>query len=305
MLPAKPWKTDPLARLAAGVLICVFTEPLLLSLADYSAAGARMPALLFFALAGVGLAFAGAALVLTLRPWPAERPMRRLTLLCVSLFISLNLSAWLQRVTGSGSAEPTAIWPVVVSTLAFQGAALALTHWCLRQHQTSWAGAFGLARRGLGRSVLLALLLALVAIPAAWLLQAGCAKALTLLHVEAREQRMVEILQFAESWPERIYLVFAAVVLAPAAEETLFRGILYTALKQRGHPRAALWGTSLLFGAIHGNLPSFLPLVLLAVALVWLYEKTGNLFAPMLAHGCFNAANALMLYLLQMTGQNG
>lgn len=296
---------DLLARLAAGVLICALTGPLLLSLTDFHAARAQMSPLAFFTLAGASLVFAIAALVLTLRPWPQEQPARRLTALCVCFLISLNLSAWAQHAAGPGTDEETSIWPVVVSTLAFQGAALALTHWCLRRHQTSWGEAFGLRSQHLGRAVLWGLLLAVVAVPAAWLLQAGCAKLLTLLHVEVTEQHMVEILQLAESWPERLYLGFAAVILAPAAEETLFRGILFTALKQRGHPRAALWGTSLLFGAIHVNLPSFLPLALLGAALAWLYEKSGSLFAPILAHACFNAANALMLYLTQMTGQNG
>jgi uncharacterized protein len=119
---------------------------------------------------------------------------------------------------------------------------------------------------------------------------------------DPQPQRMVEILRLTEGWPARIYLAFAAVVLAPLAEETLFRGLLYPAVKQLGFPRVALWGTSLLFAATHANLPSFLPLVLLAAALALLYDKTGNLLAPITAHACFNAANAAMLFYLQVAG---
>ena len=52
---------------------------------------------------------------------------------------------------------------------------------------------------------------------------------------------------------------------------------------------------SLLFAAIHGSAPVFLPLFVFALALTWLYERTEGLLAPMLAHGLFNAANLIIL----------
>mgnify|MGYP001593282845 CR=1 FL=1 len=63
------------------------------------------------------------------------------------------------------------------------------------------------------------------------------------------------------------------------------------AIKQRGWPRLALWGTSLLFALTHANTATFLPLAFLAMVLVFLYERTGNLLAPILTHSLFNAAN--------------
>ncbi len=76
----------------------------------------------------------------------------------------------------------------------------------------------------------------------------------------------------------------------------LFRGIIYPAIKQSGFPRAALWGTSLLFALIHLNLANFVPLVVLALMLTWLYERTDNLLASIAAHGTFNAANVIYLF---------
>ena len=78
-------------------------------------------------------------------------------------------------------------------------------------------------------------------------------------------------------------------------EETLFRGVLYPLIKQQGYPRIALWSTSLFFALIHANLMTFLPLTVLALALVWLYERTDTLLAPVLAHGFFNLANFVLL----------
>ena len=41
----------------------------------------------------------------------------------------------------------------------------------------------------------------------------------------------------------------------------------------------------------------FIPLFVLALALTWLYEKTGSLLAPIVAHSLFNAANLALLIL--------
>jgi membrane protease YdiL (CAAX protease family) len=83
------------------------------------------------------------------------------------------------------------------------------------------------------------------------------------------------------------------------AEEMLFRGILYQWCKRIGFPRLGLWCTSLIFAAMHSNLASFIPLLVLAVTLVILYERTENLIAPIAAHSTFNAINFTLLYLQQ------
>ena len=87
----------------------------------------------------------------------------------------------------------------------------------------------------------------------------------------------------------------AAIVLAPVAEEAIFRGVLYTAIKQQGYPRLALWGTSGVFAVMHANELTLLPLLIFALVLVHLYETFGNLLAPIVAHSLFNTANFLIL----------
>jgi uncharacterized protein len=57
-----------------------------------------------------------------------------------------------------------------------------------------------------------------------------------------------------------------------------------------------LWGSALLFGAIHATGAIFVPLTLFALALAWLYDKTDNLLAPIAAHSSFNAVNLVLLY---------
>ena len=116
-----------------------------------------------------------------------------------------------------------------------------------------------------------------------------------------QEQQVVEIL-VKSGWlavTANISLGIGSILVAPLGEEILFRGILYPAIKRTGHKQIALWSTALLFGLIHANLASFVPLTLLAVVLVWLYEYTGNLLACFAVHSLFNAVNFVALYLQQ------
>jgi hypothetical protein len=99
----------------------------------------------------------------------------------------------------------------------------------------------------------------------------------------------------AKSWWTTVYLGVFAVVLAPVAEEFIFRGMLFPFVKQLGFPKLAWFGVSFLFALIHLNAPTFVPLFALALSLTWLYEKTDNLLAPITAHALFNAANLVLL----------
>jgi membrane protease YdiL (CAAX protease family) len=91
-----------------------------------------------------------------------------------------------------------------------------------------------------------------------------------------------------------------AVVLAPVAEEFIFRGMLFPFVKQLGWPRLAWLGVNALFALIHFDLAIFVPLFVFALALTWLYEKTDNLLAPIVAHSLFNAANLVVLFATQI-----
>jgi len=105
----------------------------------------------------------------------------------------------------------------------------------------------------------------------------------------------VRLLTDATSMWTVVYLGVFAVVIAPVAEEFIFRGMLFPFVKRLGFPRLAWFGVSFLFALIHFNAPTFVPLFVLALALTWLYEKTDNLLAPITAHALFNAANLAVL----------
>jgi len=184
----------------------------------------------------------------------------------------------------------------LVSLVCFQGASLALVWRFLREQEVGWAEAFGF-RNQRGRALLLGGLGVAVFFPVGQLLHLASFKLLTWLHLDPEGQAAVELLRGAAGGPALIAIALITVVLVPLAEELVFRGILYPAIKYAGFPRLALWGTSLLFATIHFNLASFPPLLVLALVLAWLYEKTDNLLAPIAAHGLFNAVNLGLLFL--------
>ena len=177
-------------------------------------------------------------------------------------------------------------------SLCLYGAILGLVHLIVRTRQTNWPTAFGFTSTRQMSALLLALGVTCIVLPIAWyLLGPLSVKVMEHLGRRAVPQTSVQVLQTSASVGPQIFLAILAVFVAPVTEELLFRGILYPFIKQRGYPNLALWGTAVLFGALHLNLMTFVPLTFLGVVLAWLYDTTDNLAAPIFAHSLFNLAN--------------
>jgi len=187
---------------------------------------------------------------------------------------------------------------IIASALCFQGITLALLWRFLNEHQTGWLTGFGF-RHDVPKAIGLGALVIGLFLPIGWGLMTLSVALMKKFGIEPSLQLALQALRNSGSMSDFIALGIATIILAPIAEETLFRGVLYPAIKQYGFPRAALWGTSALFALIHFNVAIFLPLLLLALLLVWLYEKTDNLLAPIAAHATFNAVNFAMFFLTE------
>ena len=161
------------------------------------------------------------------------------------------------------------------------------------------ADTFGFNRRNTGRCMLLGLGTGLGLVLIAMALALLTSRLLQALGNQAEPQKLVSLIAEEAAKPDQtgllIFFVVMAVAVAPVAEEILFRGILYPAIKQIGHPRAAAIGTALLFALFHVNLLTFASLTAVALVLIALYEFTDNLLAPITAHAVFNASNLIML----------
>jgi membrane protease YdiL (CAAX protease family) len=204
----------------------------------------------------------------------------------------------LQKCGLAGFQNPDDAGFALLGTLGLEGPAWIFILVFLRLHKISVRDAFGLRAPGLGKSLLLAAGVLAVALPAVWLLQGLSGVVLEKIGAPVENQRAVDIFLGIKSTWFRLCFGFFAVAVAPVAEEFVFRGMLYPFVKQLGSPRAALFGVSAIFAAIHFDAGTFVPLFALALALTWLYEKTDRLLAPIAAHSLFNAANLAALYFL-------
>lgn len=95
-----------------------------------------------------------------------------------------------------------------------------------------------------------------------------------------------------------VVLLFVVVgIMAPIAEEVFYRGLVLRALERRMNPAAALWISSLLFGAIHLQPLQFLGQAFLGLVAGWLTQRTGRLGPAIFAHLSFNMITAIALVL--------
>ncbi|MBU6400434.1 MAG: CPBP family intramembrane metalloprotease [Verrucomicrobia bacterium] len=233
--------------------------------------------------------------MLSEKPWRTDAVLRLCGALLVSVALGALVSAALRRYFSTAGADTLNFCHFIISNISFHGAALWLVSIFLREHQVDWRAAFGFTGARWPRTIGLAAAAVLVTLPASWALNLTSAWVMTQFHLEPIAQQAVQTLQTTESPKDRIYFGVIAILVAPAVEELLFRGILYPLVKQRGHPHLALWGTACLFAATHNNLMTFVPLTFLALVLTWLYEKTDNLTTPIAAHALFNTANYVWL----------
>lgn len=188
----------------------------------------------------------------------------------------------------------------MIATFSFQGMALVLAPFFLRRHQLAWREAFGFNGPRVKRALIFAVLTIAIVLPLVLRLDGALTRIAEWMGWHPDPQVAVQTAMGAKTRWERAYFGLFAIVVAPAAEEFIFRGVLYPFIKQLGWPRVACIGVSFLFAAIHVDLIRFLPLFVLALALTWLYEETDNLLAPITAHSVFNAVNFALLLILKI-----
>lgn len=116
------------------------------------------------------------------------------------------------------------------------------------------------------------------------------------------------VIEDAAAVDRRVLLALGAlsVLIVAPAEELLFRGIVQGRLRETFGPAGAILGASLLFGSLH--LPNYLGpatqmvagallITVTGAVLGYLYERTGNLTVPVVAHAAYNVVLSAVGYL--------
>jgi membrane protease YdiL (CAAX protease family) len=217
-------------------------------------------------------------------PWTAPIALLGGLLLAAAGGIAVDLPAIALgvKITGSHTPPGIAIADTFVQDLAFVAAAV----FCARiggRRVRAWQ--LGLRPPGVGwgtaAGLIVLLLLAFVLISVGW--------------SEAFNPGKEKLLQTLGTNETTLLLVLSAAltcVVAPICEEILFRGYVFTALRNwRGTTTAAVI-TGLLFGGVHvGSAPllDLVPLAALGFGLCLLYRRTGSLYPCFLAHSLNNS----------------
>jgi membrane protease YdiL (CAAX protease family) len=93
--------------------------------------------------------------------------------------------------------------------------------------------------------------------------------------------------------------VVCALILGPASEEFLFRGLLYKASFKLGGKAAAYLVPTILFRLLHTQYTPLYNLVLFPhdFVYVWLRDKTNSLLPPLALHYAIDTTSFLLEYL--------
>jgi CAAX protease family protein len=155
------------------------------------------------------------------------------------------------------------------------------------------AGVSLVGRLGLGRSLLIGLALAVPAWIVAQLLA-------TLAAVVLQALGFSPDLGVAETVIERgdpTVILLAFLLVAPVAEETFFRGVVFNAWEREHGAWVAVVGSAALFAVIHTSLFALVPIFALGIALALVYRSSRSLVATMAMHAGFNAISVTIALL--------
>jgi len=122
------------------------------------------------------------------------------------------------------------------------------------------------------------------------------------------EQRQELGFRMDVAGPELAIVFVSLVILPPIIEEVLFRGFLYTGLRQKLPFIISALVTSAIFAVAHLQFGSGNPLLwiaaidtfFLSMVLVYLREKTGSLAAPILLHALKNGIAFMTLFVFRL-----
>ena len=116
-----------------------------------------------------------------------------------------------------------------------------------------------------------------------------------LLGMDLKQQGLVESAPDIQDPFTRVLMVITLCVGAPLMEELIFRGVIYGVAVRYFHPVYATIASAVLFGAIHNNLLSLIPLSLLGAVLAEAYRHSRSLGVPIVMHSVFNGISYLLL----------
>lgn len=234
--------------------------------------------------------------------WIKARPLNwrtaawvALVLIAIQLVVAgvsqtLTVLGWLNR------DEPESSY-ALFQGLMFHGAGLAIIALVLRSQSCAWGQAFGLEAKGLIRRLGMGLACYAGILPVFFFAAVLSRLVMTIVGYPVTIQDVMLLFAEPQSAWSLLALLGLAMIVAPVAEEVLFRGMLLPLLMKRLGAGPAVIVSSALFALIHFHVPSFFPLFVLATGFALAYIYTGSLWTPITMHALFNGINLALLLL--------
>lgn len=118
---------------------------------------------------------------------------------------------------------------------------------------------------------------------------------------EVQKRILLKVL-VAESWPEYLFRLLGAAILAGFCEEFAFRGFLQSVFTKRLGGVKGMVLTAFLFAAMHLDPWTFAGIFILGLFLGYLVLLTGNLWVAIMVHALSNALSFSMAYFIPDLG---
>ncbi|MEA5017749.1 MAG: type II CAAX endopeptidase family protein [Erysipelotrichaceae bacterium] len=119
----------------------------------------------------------------------------------------------------------------------------------------------------------------------------------------------MDIINLSMNYPVLTFIM--AVVLAPIAEEVVFRGVIFRSLRNINYP-IAIFTSSLLFGFVHvasavfsGNYADMMYVIVYAMLGYYIgsnYERSGNIYIAIGMHATLNLVSMVLMFLARLAG---
>ncbi|MFA5146167.1 MAG: CPBP family intramembrane glutamic endopeptidase [Candidatus Omnitrophota bacterium] len=113
------------------------------------------------------------------------------------------------------------------------------------------------------------------------------------------KQPVVELFLKEQNQAFLLFTSIFAAVIGPIIEELFFRGFMYSAVRKYIGVFWAALITSALFAVLHTNVVGFLPIMVLGIALAYMYERTGTLVSSITVHMIHNLSMVFFVFILK------
>lgn len=118
---------------------------------------------------------------------------------------------------------------------------------------------------------------------------------ITALGVDTQGQAIFDIFNSLDS---PVWLILAAVIVAPLVEEIFFRGFLFQGFRKKYGWVSAMLLSSAIFAAAHLDLASLIPTFVLGIVLTYVYHRSNSVWPGIILHFLINTTSTCSVYFL-------